>query len=144
MNRSLGTVYTRNENQPNADLLRRIEDLEKERKPAEEQAEGQTLEEKMALLEKSYELAARYNGKEQDASSTANAPNSRKERTAVRPVKRVQNRMVSSLAQPAGNEDIASGYAGERNTGFHTPGRQNAIFRQEHHRRLCAWHADRI
>lgn len=121
MNRSLGTVYTRNENQPNADLLRRIEDLEKERKPAEEQAEGQTLEEKMALLEKSYELAARYNGKEQDASSTANAPNSRKERTAVRPVKRVQNRMVSSLAQPAGNEDIASGYAGERNTGFHTP-----------------------
>ena len=121
MNRSLGTVYTRNENQPNADLLRRIEDLEKERKPAEEQAEGQTLEEKMALLEKSYELAARYNGKEPDASSTTNAPNSRKERTAVRPVKRVQNRMVSSLAQPAGNEDIASGYAGERNTGFHTP-----------------------
>ena len=121
MNRSLGTVYTRNENQPNADLLRRIEDLEKERKPAEEQAEGQTLEEKMALLEKSYELAARYNGKELDASSTTNAPNSRKERTAVRPVKRVQNRMVSSLAQPAGNEDIASGYAGERNTGFHTP-----------------------
>ena len=105
MNRSLGTVYTRNENQPDADLLRRIEDLEKERKPAEEQAEGQTLEEKMALLEKSYELAARYNGKEPDASSTANAPNSRKERTAVRPVKRVQNRMVSSLAQPAGNED---------------------------------------
>lgn len=29
MNRSLGTVYTRNENQPDADLLRRIEDLEK-------------------------------------------------------------------------------------------------------------------
>lgn len=46
MNRSLGTVYTRNENQPDADLLRRIEDLEKERKPAEEQAEGQTLEER--------------------------------------------------------------------------------------------------
>ena len=40
MNRSLGAVYTRNENQPNADLLRRIEDLEKERKPAEEQAEA--------------------------------------------------------------------------------------------------------
>ena len=80
-----------------------------------------TADDQMALLEKSYELAARYNGKEPDASSTANAPNSRKERTAVRPVKRVQNRMVSSLAQPAGNEDIASGYAGERNTGFHTP-----------------------
>ena len=68
-----------------------------------------------------YRNMNRYNGKEPDASSTTNAPNSRKERTAVRPVKRVQNRMVSSLAQPAGNEDIASGYAGERNTGFHTP-----------------------
>ena len=67
MNRSLGTVYTRNENQPDADLLRRIEELEKEKRPAEGQPEGQTLEEKMALLEKSYELAARYNGKQPDA-----------------------------------------------------------------------------
>lgn len=31
MNRSLGAVYTRNENQQNADLLRRIEELEKKR-----------------------------------------------------------------------------------------------------------------
>lgn len=67
MNRSLGAVYTRNENQQNADLLRRIEELEKEKRPAEGQPEGQTLEEKMALLEKSYELAARYNGKQPDA-----------------------------------------------------------------------------
>ena len=71
MNRSLGTVYTRNENQPDADLLRRIEDLEKERKPAEEQAEGQTLEEKMALLEKSYELDGKVHERRAGTSRTS-------------------------------------------------------------------------
>ena len=121
MNRSLGAVYTRNENQQNADLLRRIEELEKEKRPAEGQPEGQTLEEKMALLEKSYELAARYNGKQPDAPAAVNGRSDRKDRTAVRPVKQVQNQVVSSLAQPMGNEDFIAEFAGERNTGFHTP-----------------------
>lgn len=121
MNRSLGAVYTRNENQQNADLLRRIEELEKEKRPAEGQPEGQTLEEKMALLEKSYELAARYNGKQPDAPAAVNGRSARKDRTAVRPVKQVQNQVVSSLAQPMGNEDFIAEFAGERNTGFHTP-----------------------
>ena len=121
MNRSLGAVYTRNENQQNADLLRRIEELEKEKRPAEGQPEGQTLEEKMALLEKSYELAARYNGKQPDAPAAVNGRSDRKDRTAVRPVKQVRNQVVSSLAQPMGNEDFIAEFAGERNTGFHTP-----------------------
>ena len=121
MNRSLGAVYTRNENQQNADLLRRIEELEKEKRPAEGQPEGQTLEEKMALLEKSYELAARYNGKQPDAPAAVNGRSDRKDRTAVRPVKQVRNQVVSSLAQPMDNEDFIAEFAGERNTGFHTP-----------------------
>lgn len=121
MNRSLGAVYTRNENQQNADLLRRIEELEKEKRTAKGQPEGQTLEEKMALLEKSYELAARYNGKQPDAPAAVNGRSDRKDRTAVRPVKQVRNQVVSSLAQPMGNEDFIAEFAGERNTGFHTP-----------------------
>lgn len=118
MNRSLGSIYTRQENPQNTELLRRIEELEKEKKPAEEQPESQTLEEKIALLERSYELAARYNGKQPDISS---ATSDRKERRAARPVKQVQNQVVSSLAQPVGNEDSTAEFAGERNTGFHTP-----------------------
>ena len=121
MNRSLGAVYTRNENQQDADLLRRIEELEKEKRTAKGQPEGQTLEEKMALLEKSYELAARYNGKQPDAPAAVNGRSDRKDRTAVRPVKQVQNQVVSSLVQPMGNEDFIAEFAGERNTGFHTP-----------------------
>ena len=118
VNRSLGTIYTRQENPENSELIRRIEELEKEKKQAGEQPEGQTLEEKMALLERSYELAARYNGKQPDAPTTVNA---RKDRTAVRPVKQVQNRVVSSLAQPMIYEESLAELAGERNTGFHTP-----------------------
>ena len=95
--------------------------VEDEMIAAEEQAEGQTLEEKMALLEKSYELAARYNGKQPDAPAAVNGRSDRKDRTAVRPVKQVQNQVVSSLAQPMGNEDFIAEFAGERNTGFHTP-----------------------
>ena len=120
INRQLSTFYeTPPVDEEKEELKRQVAELTDRLK--QQQNATPTADDQMALLEKSYELAARYNGKEQDASSTANAPNSRKERTAVRPVKRVQNRMVSSLAQPAGNEDIASGYAGERNTGFHTP-----------------------
>lgn len=36
-------------------------------------------------------------------------------------MKQVQNQVVSSLAQPMGNEDFIAEFAGERNTGFHTP-----------------------
>ena len=75
----------------------------------------------MALLERSYELAARYNGKQPEVSSDANDLNNRKERTVARPVKQVQDRVVSSLAQPMPNEDCTAEFAGERNTGFHTP-----------------------
>ena len=120
INRQLSTFYeTPPVDEEKEELKRQVAELTDRLK--QQQNATPTADDQMALLEKSYELAARYNGKEPDASSTTNAPNSRKERTAVRPVKRVQNRMVSSLAQPAGNEDIASGYAGERNTGFHTP-----------------------
>lgn len=117
MNRSLGTLYTRQDNSREDELLRRIEELEKE-KQGEAPSDGQSLEEKMALMEKSYELAARYNGKQ---TATASPVNDRKERTTVHPVKQVQNQVVSSLSQPLTDEDFIAGTAGERNTGFHTP-----------------------
>ena len=52
------------------------------KKPSQET----TMEEKMALMEKSYELAARYNGKQ--AATTSPAMDKR-QRTAVKPVKPV-------------------------------------------------------
>ena len=114
MNRSLNTIYTPKETSREKELLRRIEELEKKR-TGEQQVEGQSLEEKMALMEKSYELAARYNGKQ---TTTVSTVEDRKERKAARPVKQVRHQVVSSLSQPVSGGHLI---AGERNTGFHTP-----------------------
>ena len=117
MNRTLDNFYTRAENSERNELLRRIEELEHERqmkKPSQET----TMEEKMALMEKSYELAARYNGKQATMTSPVM---DKRQRTAVKPVKQVRHQVVSSLSQPAGNGESVSGFAGERNMGFNTP-----------------------
>lgn len=113
MNRSLHTIYEPRDNPQDKELLRRIESLEK-RQAGERADDGQSLEEKMALMEKSYELAARYNGKQTSAAPVAD----RKGRTAAKPVKQVHRQVVSSLSRPMDDEGFV---AGERNTGFHTP-----------------------
>ena len=45
----------------------------------------------------------------------------RKDRTSVKPVKRIRQEVVSSLAQPVNDGDFIAGVSEERNTGFHTP-----------------------
>lgn len=116
MNRSLTTIYTPRETSREEELLRRIEELEKRQNM--EPSQEQSLEEKMALMEKSYELAARYNGKQ----TTSVIPtDDRKDRTSVKPVKRIRQEVVSSLAQPVNDGDFIAGVSEERNTGFHTP-----------------------
>ena len=116
MNRSLTTIYTPRETSREEELLRRIKELEKRQNmgPSQEQS----LEEKMALMEKSYELAARYNGKQ---TPSVTPTDDRKDRTSVKPVKRIRQEVVSSLAQPVSDGDFIAGTSEERNTGFHTP-----------------------
>lgn len=115
MNRSLTTIYTPRETSREEELLRRIKELEKRQNM--EPSQEQSLEEKMALMEKSYELAARYNGKQTPSVTT----DDRKDRTSVKPVKRIRQEVVSSLAQPVSDGDFIAGTSEERNTGFHTP-----------------------
>lgn len=117
MNRTLDNFYTRAENSERNELLRRIEELEHERQN-EKPLQETTMEEKMALMEKSYELAARYNGKQATMTSPAM---DKRQRTAVKPVKQVRHQVVSSLSQPASNGESGNGFAGERNVGFNTP-----------------------
>lgn len=116
MNRSLTTIYTPRETSREEELLRRIEELEKRQNM--EPSQEQSLEEKMALMEKSYELAARYNGKQ---TPSVTPTDDRKDRTSVKPVKRIRQEVVSSLAQPVSDGDFIAGTSEERSTGFHTP-----------------------
>lgn len=119
INRTLDNLYSQANDPEKEELLRRIQELEKkENGKTGQQPEENSLEEKMALMEKSYELAARYNGKQ---ATTAFPVKDKKERTAVKPVKNVQRQVVSSLSQPMGDEEFISGLAEERNRSFQTP-----------------------
>ena len=116
VSRTLDNLYVSDTRDPKKEELeRRIEELERQR-TAPEQA-GNTMEEKMALMEKSYELAARYGGRQPRQVRPAQ---DERERRAARPVRRMQSRAVSSLSRPSGNGEAAA-FSGERNTGFHTP-----------------------
>lgn len=118
MNRTLDGFYSPACQDPEKEeLLKRIEELE--RKQQAGPVKENTMEEKMALMEKSYELAARYNGK-------ASAPHASlvkdgRERTAAKPVKRMRHQVVSSLSRPISDEEFVAAFTGERNTDFHTP-----------------------
>lgn len=117
MNHTLDNFYTWTDDPEKKELLRRIEELEREQQIQKEPEEN-TMEEKMALMEKSYELAARYNGKQ---TTTVSPVKDERKRTAAKPVKQVQQQVVSSLAQPMSDEEFISGFTGDRNIGFNTP-----------------------
>lgn len=117
MNNTLDNFYVPAGDPEREELKKRIEELEK-REAIEEQPQTGSMEEKMALMEKSYELAARYNGKQ---AATALPVKEKKDRTAVKPVKNVQQQVVSSLSQPMSDEEFISALAEERNRNFQTP-----------------------
>lgn len=109
-----------------------VEDPEKEALKAEVEglrqaaATGQpqmTYEEQVALLEKSYELAARY-AQGKDVSETAglqeNGTATRSGKTKAVPVGRISAPVVSSLPQPAGDSASRARSALAGNAGFHT------------------------
>lgn len=110
MNRTLGNVYAPRHDPEKEALHRRVEELERQQQ-AQTVPEGNTMEENMALMEKSYELAARYSG-----NAPMEKPQDEAEQAAAKPVRKLRRQVVSSLARPT--EEAC---AGERNTGFHTP-----------------------
>ena len=119
INSTLGNFYTPADDSEKQELLRRIEELEnRENSEAAQQPEANSMEEKMALIEKSYELAAKYNGKQ---TATVSTVRDKKDRTAVKPVKRTGHQVVSSLAQPMSDEQFIAGFTQERNLSFQTP-----------------------
>lgn len=111
MNRTLGNVYTSGHDPEKEALRRKVEELERQQRQTQTAPEANTVEENMALMEKSYELAAKYSG-----NAPVEEPQDEEEQAEARPVRKLQHQVVSSLARPT-EED----YAGERNTGFHTP-----------------------
>ena len=122
MNRQLGSFYeTPKEDKEKEELKRQVEELTA-RLDAKENGAG-SMDEQVALMEKSYELAAKYmNGQSsqpgQIAQITPSAPIQGKGNAT--PVKSVSDRTVSGLQQPMSNAEFIAEYSKPRNYGFNT------------------------
>lgn len=124
MNRQLGSFYeTPKEDKEKEELKRQVEELTA-RLDAKESGVG-SMDEQVALMEKSYELAAKYmNGQsaplqtEQIAQVTPSAPVQGSGNATS--VKAVSDRTVSGLQHPMSNAEFIAEYSKPRNYGFNT------------------------
>lgn len=127
INATLGNFYeTPEEDTEKDELQRRVDELEA--MMAQQQAQPSSMDEQIALLEKSYELAAKYmpNGQNGNGQAVTACPDEgqtpavRNGKAVAMPVGTVTRQVVSSLAQPMSDAEFIAGYAGERNYGFNT------------------------
>ena len=122
LNTSLGTFYEPpKEDTEKEELRERIDELEamlvaQESKPS-------TMEEQVALLEKSYELAVKYQngnntGQSAQPKETEASVSARNGKAVAEPVSGVRRTVVSALPQPMTDSAFIADYSGERNYGF--------------------------
>ena len=128
LNTTLGSFYEqpKEENAEMEELLERIASLESELESEKDKASD--MDDQVALMEKSYELAAKYmNGQNgqtvppqpgQIAQVAPSAPVQGKGNAT--PVKSVSDRTVSGLQQPMSNAEFVAEYSKPRNYGFNT------------------------
>ncbi|MFR3216439.1 MAG: conjugative transposon protein TraM [Dysgonomonas mossii] len=122
INRTLGTFYEEPEEDPEKEELREeLEQLKAE--IAERQKVSTSYEDQVALLEKSYELAAKYMPG-QGASGNAETENSEGsnsgKKITVVPISHVKKSVVSSLTQPMSDLEFVKQFSRERNVQFNT------------------------
>lgn len=115
--RTLGSFYDTPQADPEKEeLRRRVEELEaRETVPAPATSPATPIEEQIALLEKSYELAARYAGGKAPEPEAAAKP---ERETHAEAVGQVATELVTTLPQA---ETDGQQIAGEPRAAFHTP-----------------------
>ena len=124
LNATLGNFYEqpKNDNVEMDELLERIATLESELESGKERSS--TMDEQVALMEKSYELAAKYMGGQngtQAAGQTAEpSPVQKVGKNTAKPVRQVTHQVVSSLGQPVSNAEFVASFSQERNRSFNT------------------------
>lgn len=126
LNTSLGTFYEPpKEDNEKKRLRQRIDELE--RMVMEQEKKPSAMEEQVALLEKSYELAAKYQrgggnagqAMQPEATETP-AGHGGEKKMKAEAVSGVRPTTVSALPQPLTDSAFIADYGGERNYGFHT------------------------
>lgn len=134
INRTLGSFYEMPREDPEKEEMRtRLKGLES-RMSNEQQSPAITVNDQMALLEKSYQLAAKYmpsgGGQQSPSKALVSDGETASDREAVAatrngkarafPVAPVSGQVVSALVQPTSDSTFRSEYVKERNYMFHT------------------------
>lgn len=133
MNRTLGNFYEQPKEDPEKEEMRK--ELEELREMAyNRQTEKETADEQLALLEKSYQLAAKYMPQNQGqavpgqpaAVAVSSAPETnpsdayKNGKAQMNTIGEVRERVVSGLSQPMSDSVFIAEYSRERNMNFHT------------------------
>ena len=121
MNRQLGSFYeTPKEDKEKEELKRQVEELTA-RLDAKESGAG-NMDEQVALMEKSYELAAKYMNDGGQNGQTAQVPvaGTVTQKPQAQPVQAIRETTVSGLQQPMNDADFIRAYSQPRNYGFNT------------------------
>ena len=125
LNATLGNFYEqpKNDNADMDELLERIASLESELES--EKGKASAMDDQVALMEKSYELAAKYmggqNGTQPPVGQAAEPyPVQKAGKNTAAPVRQVTHQVVSSLSQPMSNAEFVASFSQERNRSFNT------------------------
>lgn len=131
VNRQLNSWYEQPETNVNeqsqTEMESRIEELE--RKLSEAEAAKSAEDRQLELIEKSYQIAAKYspNGQATDGQQVQTVNSSMTEKIIPKPVSQVHHNVVSLLAAPMSNDDFMEQYGKPRNLGFITAAGNEAI-----------------
>ena len=111
LNTTLGGFYQNDQSRENEELRQRVAELEE--RANELQNPKSTVDEQLELMEKSYQMAAKYmpGGTQQQGQAVTSTTG---DKVQVTPVRNVQKSVVS------GNEEFMADYSVERNMAFNT------------------------
>ena len=141
INRTLGNFYETPKDDPEKkELKKKLDELEA--KMQEREDKQSAMNDQLALMEKSYQLAAKYmpqgqNGENPYGNSSGGlsaeemknkiTKTSQNGKTKITPVKQVREQTVSALSQPISHGEFFEMYDQPRNMGFNTMGGETGI-----------------
>lgn len=141
INKTLGSFYEQPKDDPEKEeMKKKLEELEA--KMQESDNAKNTMDEQMALMEKSYEMAARYmpqgqnqgepfsqnnNSLKSKIDNYSGSSGSNNGKTKVAPIKQFSNQTVSALQQERSYSEMFAYYDQVKNTGFNTMGGESGL-----------------